>query len=238
MANLARSLFDSFSAVYVIHLSHRKDRYHDLVREFRYVDYPLDKVRIFPAIKPDEALEFPSVGARGCYLSHLAVIKEARDQGLESILILEDDIGFCRWIKSERRDVAVALGQLSWDFVYFGHRLDRPLEGPGFHEWTDRVETTHFFGLRRAVYDEVIRFLEDALTRPAGDPRGGPMHVDGAYSTVRRLHPDWKTLVAWPCWGYQRPSPSDITGSSKLAHGFQFLVPGLRWIKARLLRWS
>jgi hypothetical protein len=48
------------------------------------------------------------------------------------------------------------------------------------------------------------------LARAAGDPRGGAMHVDGAYNWFRRDYPEVRTLIVIPELGYQRPSRSDI----------------------------
>jgi len=50
------------------------------------------KVEIFPAIGPDEAGGFPSIGPRGCFSSHVAILKQAKHQGLSNILIVEDDL--------------------------------------------------------------------------------------------------------------------------------------------------
>jgi hypothetical protein len=57
---------------------------------------------------------------------------------------------------------------------------------------------------------EIIRRLKAILTRPPGHPLGGPMHVDGAYSTIRLQHPALITYAASPVLGYQRPSRTDI----------------------------
>ncbi len=48
------------------------------------------------------------------------------------------------------------------------------------------------------------------LTRKAGDPDGGPMHIDGAYSVYRKINPSVITLYAAPALGYQRSSRTDI----------------------------
>jgi glycosyl transferase, family 25 len=48
------------------------------------------------------------------------------------------------------------------------------------------------------------------LVRPAGHPLGGPMNVDGAYSTIRMQNPSLATYVYCPVLAYQRPSRSDI----------------------------
>jgi hypothetical protein len=78
-----------------------------------------------------------------------------------------------------------------------------------------------------------VRYLEAILARPAGDPDGGPMHVDGAYNWFRRANPQFKTVLAIPELGFQRASRTDI-------HDLRWYdktplirnaVAGLRWLK-------
>ena len=98
--------------------------------------------------------------------------------------------------------------------------------------------TTHFYAVNGRIFDRLLRFLEELQRRPPGHPDGGPMHLDGAYSTFRDQNPDVVTLIASPNLGWQRTSRSDIT--PKWWHR----VPGLRPLavaaitsKTRLKRW-
>ena len=56
----------------------------------------------------------------------------------------------------------------------------------------------------------LIGGLEKILSRPAGHPRGGPMHLDGAYSTLRAQNHALATYAYFPALGYQRPSRTDV----------------------------
>jgi hypothetical protein len=56
----------------------------------------------------------------------------------------------------------------------------------------------------------IVAGLETILSRPAGHPLGGPMHVDGAYSTLRHQDPALVTYVHSPPFGYQRASRTDV----------------------------
>ena len=108
------------------------------------------------------------------------------------------------------------LDTLGLDIFYGGYGLP---DGPGTHHAAspllliDRatpVRTTHFIGFGRAAIEALIPYLEAILTRPAGSPDGGPMHVDGAYNWFRASRPDLATWLARPQLGHQRPSRSDI----------------------------
>jgi glycosyl transferase, family 25 len=65
-------------------------------------------------------------------------------------------------------------------------------------------------GLQGTCIPMFAGFLRQVLDRPPGHPEGGPMHVDGAYTTFRRNHPEFMTLAAIPSLGHQRASRSDI----------------------------
>lgn len=98
--------------IYVINLEHRKDRKVEILKELKKVD--ASNVEIFSAIRPKEDLikhwnpsfldPLPDwyhgnattyrIGALGCLLSHLTIMKKALNENYENILILEDDTMF------------------------------------------------------------------------------------------------------------------------------------------------
>src|SRR5690606_31802208 len=87
---------DLFEAIYVINLAYRADRRLEMSAELARLGLSFDdpKVTLFAAVRPEDAGEFPSVGARGCFMSHLGILHSALALGLRSILILEDDADF------------------------------------------------------------------------------------------------------------------------------------------------
>ena len=170
-------------------------------------------VEFFDAVQPDSAQGFPSLGARGCFESHLQVLTEAERLGLRRVLILEDDLNFERDYAVLEQAVLPALQREDWAMFFGGYRLDqavpagRPLvtAPPGL-----QVYCTHFVALQGPAIGAAAGYLRGMLTRAAGDPAGGPMHVDGAYSWFRQANPDLRVLLASPQLGYQRASRSDI----------------------------
>lgn len=75
---------------------------------------------------------------------------------------------------------------------------------------TGELKRAHFIGLRDSVIATAQAHLRAMLARPAGSPAGGPMHVDGACSWLRRLKPAIVTDICEPGLAFQRPSRSDI----------------------------
>lgn len=75
-----------------------------------WLDSNMPPIQWVAACRPHDAGGFPSIGSRGCFLSHLAVLEDASAKGFERILIVEDDVDFLKdfpesfrpWTRSER----------------------------------------------------------------------------------------------------------------------------------------
>jgi hypothetical protein len=171
----------------------------------------------YDAHRPSDPGGFPSLGARGCFESHLNVLRSARDARVQSLLLLEDDIDFTRAARLELGGLLHELFGARWDFFYGAHLL--PANGRrGLHELPpdQAVLTASCVGFAGPTIGPLVEFLEAIMKRPPGSPDYGPMHVDGAYGLFRLRHPEFKTFAAFPTLGYQRSSLSDITPSNML----------------------
>lgn len=229
-------------AIYVINLPARTDRRDEMARQLARVGLALDRapVRLFPAVRPDDAGPFPSVGARGCFLSHLGVLRDAAARGSDPILILEDDADFTRAFVSDGRDLAAALAGAQWNICYLGHAVKGPVpERTAGHVLNEvapatAVGLTHAMLLDAAAIAAAVPYLEAQMARPGGDPAGGPMHVDGSYSWLRHDRPDLRTLATRDQWIVQRASRTDIhaTGWKERVP----LLPAWRRLRNRLAR--
>ncbi|MEM9043871.1 MAG: glycosyltransferase family 25 protein [Pseudomonadota bacterium] len=207
-----------FDRIVIISLLTRADRRAEITAELRrlHLTPGQGNVRFFDAIRPDSPGEFESIGARGCFLSHLSVLQEALDDGIGRLLILEDDAIFGRDVHGAIARIDQDLGRPDWSMFYGGYNLlrsDGLEDSQGFLveiDSTDPVQTTHCVGFQGEVIGELVHYLSAMLPRPANSPEGGPMHVDGAYSWFRAAHPSRPTWVAHPKIAFQRPSKSDI----------------------------
>lgn len=223
----AMELFDHFDCAFVINLPERADRLRAVERELAKVGVPFasGRVELFRAIRPREAAGFPSAGYRGCFLSHYGVVRAALERGSKSVLILEDDIAFRPALWQRGAEFLARLKVAPWDVVYLGHGLDTQQLPDGLCPFRGEVPLLHFYGLKNTIYQRLLSYLDDILTRCPGDPRGCPMSPDGALSLFRRWNPDVRTLVANPPLAFQRSSPSDLGG-----HPWFDSVPALRSI--------
>lgn len=216
---------DTIDRLYVINLKSRPDRRREILSELGRIglDAGSPIVKMFDAVKPDTAGTFPSIGARGCFLSHLGVLQHARGNGYRAILILEDDATLTPECLTQLASVMGDLGTTEWSIAYLGHRIaPEQMPGPDL-AWSEHwrelpagtgIETTHAMLIHQRATGPIIRYLERMVARPAGHPGGGPMHVDGAYSWFRRDHPDLLTLVTPQQYVVQRASRSDIAPAS------------------------
>jgi len=206
-------ILDFFQRAYVINLPQRTDRLKGAEKELKKLElsFTPGKLELFPAIRPTESNGFPSIGAYGCLLSHLSVLKQARNDGLANVLVMEDDLAIHRHFKDVEAALVEQLSQKKWDIAYFGDANDRPVISPvQFDVVTHGIMTTTFYGVNAQVLDRLIQFLETIQERPIGHPDGGPMHLDAAYSTFRHQNPDVTTIQTNGGVVTQRSSRSDI----------------------------
>ena len=104
---------DYFNRISIIHLPERTDRYRSLERELKSIDIDIKhpEVRIPFAPRPDDAYDFTSKGVYGSFLSLYNILKEALDDKLGPILVLEDDAIFSRRMARKQEQLVHSLGQ-------------------------------------------------------------------------------------------------------------------------------
>jgi len=114
---------DYFDRVYVINLTSRQDRRDEMTQQLREIgrEFGTQNIHLFEASRPDGPGAFPSLGARGCFLSHLRILQDASAQGYGRILILEDDLNFCPNFVADSKLVFDALSRSDWAMFYGGY---------------------------------------------------------------------------------------------------------------------
>lgn len=210
-----RRLIDTFQSVRIVNLAHRTDRRREMRAQLHRLglDDSTPQVAFFPAASFADANGFPTAGTRGCYHSHLGVLEEALAAGRECVLILEDDLNFADGVEQSLVAAIDALADRPWSIFYGGALQweERAAERPIFAVDPERaIMGGHFVAFRGEAIPRAVALLRSMSERAPGDPRGGPMHVDGAYTWLRRLNPDLITVMANPMLGYQRSSKTDI----------------------------
>jgi glycosyl transferase family 25 len=236
-------LTESFDLIRVINLPDRTDRYKEVTRQLRALglEWKQGSVEIYAATRPTKLAGFPSLGAHGCFMSHLGVLRDALRRDVESVLILEDDCDVPSSNCAAVGEVALGLKHRDWQFVHLGHiaPIPPPPSGskPSLVEFPGHLQNLHMYGVHRSALAPLVEYLEGCLVRPPGDPVGGPMHVDGALTMFRAAHPELVTLIAQPSLAGQRSSRSDITfGSFESVPGLRQAMSVARKLKTALKR--
>jgi hypothetical protein len=156
------SPFHFFDAIYCINLRQATGRWKAVEARFEALGIAA-RVRRFPAI------ETPSNHHIGCALSHRAILAEARQRGLQNVLVFEDDVVFSVDAAERLRPNIEELEHQDWKTLYLGgHRWGRKFEkAPGCQhlEVPHGVTCTHAIAYHESIYD---RILDDIPASPSG----------------------------------------------------------------------
>lgn len=215
---------DYFDKIYVINLPSRKDRLLSIRREMEALGVTVDAPKFSVPAAPvlDDPGGFPTRGVRGNFLSHLANIEDACDNGFERVLILEDDAIFRTSLRDPgfQRRVFEAADAHPWSMWFLGHRLKE-------HPWgssklvsptTEAFTWAHCYAVHRRGLMALRDYLRLVRDRPAGHPEGGKMYIDGAFSHYRRQFPDRICLVSRPALSIQKSSDSNLANRQDASH--------------------
>lgn len=210
------ALLSVFDHVYVINLPERSDRRAESARQFRSIGLSFDHpaITLFPAARPEHKGAFPSVGTRGCFLSHMGVHEAALAAGHDRYLIMEDDADFAPGFPARMAALAPEIATCDWG-LFYGWNPERYGRPAGTGALCDVAPETgvvlaHFIGFSADATERMLPFISAIYARPYGHPEGGAMHVDAAYTWFRRSNPDIRTVAVTEALSLQRSSRSDI----------------------------
>jgi hypothetical protein len=208
------TLYDYFDRIAIIHLPHLQERYQALSTELRDlgIDIRHPKVQVPYAPVPREWDGWPSRGVYGNFLSHLGILRQAMQDGLQTIWVLEDDAIFSRRMRREQSALVETLQQREWDLCFFGHSLKQELaEQPtGFVPPIADFIWAHCYAVHARVLPRLVPYLEQAIVLPAHHPNGSRLYIDAAFTLFRRLNPDVVTLVYNPALSIQKGCSSSL----------------------------
>lgn len=170
-------------AIFVISLERRSDRLGRFCSRFPD-DWPLQEVEVFRAVDGSAEARPPwwraTAGAWGCYQSHLRILRQCLDDGVDRVLVLEDDVTFAK-------DFAARLAALDvpgdcQQLYLGGQHLAPPEAGPAGFVVGRNVNRTHAY----AVFGrEALELLVDHL-RPERELWASKHHIDHHYGILHR----------------------------------------------------
>lgn len=145
---------DFFDKIYCINLEHRTDRWELALKEFKKIGIENDVTRFNGVYNKDN-------GNLGCTLSHYNVIKDAKDNNYERILIFEDDVLFLDNDVSLIENTLDQLNNINYDIFYLGATV-APNVGFFIKESenllkTNFAYTTHSYSVTSKNYDFILK---------------------------------------------------------------------------------
>lgn len=188
--------FDHFEQAFCINLDHRKDKWRDAQKQFKKIGLEVERISGINGFDEPPASIKP--GEVGCLKSHLKVFNLAKERGLKSFLMLEDDVEFSDNFHERFNIIEPQIK--SYEMLYFGsnpHSGERYEVSPNLN----RIMYTfaaHCVIFKQPCFDDIINQLAGPLLVPVDVAYGQQQVVHTAYSI--------KPSLAW-----QRISFSDIS---------------------------
>ena len=208
--------------IFIINLDERTDRIKKAIKELKSFNVQFDKIERFSGIVPKlvdidkniyknfrvdlgKNVESYIIGATGCKLSHLEVIKIAQERGYENVLIFEDDFYMTDDFLMNLNDFIKKVKDLPrWDVLYLGgNNKSQEISNYCIPTKFDKVfrcknvKCLHSYIVNRRLFPKVI---EDLKTY------GG--EVDNYYMEI--LQPEYNAYIYNPILVKQEPSFSNI----------------------------
>ena len=201
---------DFFDKVYVINLKSRPERLKLCKQELNKNGIEHE---VFEAVIGNPGVEVHSKylrnrpGAVGCLLSHIGVIKNAKKLGLNKILVIEDDVEFCKNFIQVFDKMVKDLPE-DWDMFYLGGSGHVNPNNNVLTEITKNISkttgtmTTSSYGISGNIFDVVIENASKMI-----EP------IDSVYKY--RIQCNYNCYVTRPNIAWQKPGYSDIANGNR-----------------------
>lgn len=141
--------------IYYINLDKRTDRKEQIEKELN--DYGLNYERF-------SAMEYQEFGAYGCALSHLAILKEAKQKGYKNVWILEDDFTFEVSKETFEKQLEALFNlESNFDVCMCAYNMKECKELEPSNEYFSKIlfaQTTSLYIVNSHYYDKLINLYE------------------------------------------------------------------------------
>jgi len=185
---------------FYINLDRRTDRRTEIEKEFADKGLTVERFA---------AIEYVPAGI-GCNLSHIEVLKLARDRRYESVMIFEDDFQFL--VTKEEWDQLIARLPERYDVVMLAYNLVSSTPHDETFHRVQEVQTTSGYIVHSRFYETLIMRWEEGARLFMESP-----HLDWCYI----LDQYWKPLQPGAEWfSYQTRVGKQRSGFSDLSRQF------------------
>ena len=186
-----------FDAIYVINLDSRPDKLESFNQGLLSAGLPQEfidsRIKRFPGIISPQ-----KIGYEGCLLSHIQILREARDQKLNKVLIFEDDAEFIGSIEDLEKSIDQAKF-FNWDVFYLGYNAVHQINQIS----QNLVSLIHTYTTHAIAYHS--RFFDHAIT--AMDQ--GRIKIIDVW-LAKEIQYKFNCIGSYPMAFAQRPGFSDV----------------------------
>lgn len=176
----------NFSKIYCINRESRPDRWEKAQEEFKKLNLEVTR---FNAIEG---------GEKGCMLSHVNIIREAKEKRYKNVLIFEDDVELLV-TDLEYYQNAINSLPLNWHLLYFGANCTQRLKRHNEYLYTAKgCLCAHAYAVNETVMPQIV-----------ADARGNKIKVIDLYY-LSKIQPRGKSFITSKFCATQRPCYSDI----------------------------
>lgn len=121
------------------------------------------KAKRFVAVEPKTPEGHATIGAYGCKLSHINILKEAKRRGLETVLIFEDDAIFGIEFAADFPRIVEDLSKQPWDmcFLFTGFTTKNIKRISKVLAKIEGTQCTHAYLVHARAYDKLLEAYEN-----------------------------------------------------------------------------
>lgn len=189
--------------IFYINLEKRKDRREEIEKELNTFGLLYERF---------EAIETPGFGILGCGLSHLSVLKIAKNKGYKNILILEDDFTFLVTKEEFEKLITKFFDEhIDYNICMISYNLLKKTESEYDFLWKSLdVQTASGYIINSNYFDKLIDLYEWAMPL-LQQTKAHWLYANDAVWKKYQPNDNWycfKTRI-----GKQRPSWSDNSDS-------------------------
>lgn len=156
-------LNDFFDKIYCINIDRRTDRWESCLKEFEKHGLIVERFSAVDGNTNNYDLGYPYDNELAGAISHLNVIKKAKELNLKNVLILEDDVEF---LNNVNELFGFFIKQLpeNWDGINFGgNHIGGLLEVGVNLGKMRRSYALHAYGINNKSYDSIIAHMENSI---------------------------------------------------------------------------
>jgi GR25 family glycosyltransferase involved in LPS biosynthesis len=162
-------LLGCFDQVFVINLDKDTDRLRRVSDRLMALDVAFERFAGVPP--PDKVVEFGdrriNAAIHGCSASHASLLELVFQRGLDTALILEDDVVFRDDLREWMEPISRQLRDLDWGIFYCGLNLIEGGRRVSANLGTVRLGYhTHAYAVRRSAIPQVLEYIRSSWLNP------------------------------------------------------------------------